>query len=69
MSQTPLFLRHIAWIVGRPETERVPAIAGQIARFFRRRFQEAGSAPKLGIACAMERNPLAKVFANASVQA
>jgi len=34
MSQTLLFRRHIARIALRLESERVPAMAGQIARSF-----------------------------------
>ncbi|MGD0634356.1 MAG: hypothetical protein ABSA13_08785 [Beijerinckiaceae bacterium] len=54
---------------GRPESEHVPAMAGQIARSFNRRFQAAGFVFRLQIVRAIERDPFAKVFAHACVQA
>ena len=61
MSQTP-GARQIARIAGESESERIPAMAGQIARSFGPYFQKAGSAPRLLPARAVERNPFAKVF-------
>jgi hypothetical protein len=52
-----------------PESECVLAMAGQIARSFRQRSQEAGSASRLRSLAPLNATPFAKVFAYASAQA